>query len=329
MSRTINKDWIQKSLKSLVCSDKKVSRTPKVCVIVDVDRTNKMITLSDTIYKIKAFLTDSCVEKLEEEHIDISTLKYCIIKLEIYHYSTILQCCAGDRFPGALSGLNYTFEALPTITAQFCIQLLEFSYLANGFQSQHTPSNDINRNIEIINGSLNLKNYAGVVDRLVSAQFPNEVYLPDAQGRFYIDTPFNDMNPLISDYCHTNEHLMRKRRLYRKQLNNKKILTSDESQQKTTVINEAVFKHHQPPGQQSNVLMTGKLTAADVSKDLTCREDIDMYLSMLSRNDQPDTYVGDSPTIVMMGEDLLHTQLPPTYEYNDNNSSSSSSSSSL
>lgn len=306
MSRTINKGWIQKSLKSLICSDKKFNCTPKVCVVVDVDRINKMITLSDTNFKIKAFLTDSCVENFERDHSDICSLKYCIIKIENYHYSTILQCCAGDKFPSALTGLNFTFETLPTVTSQFCIQLLELSYLSNDYQSQQTPSNDINRNAEIINGSLILKNYSGVIDKLVNSQFPSEAYLPNAQGKFYLGNAFSNSNPLIIDYCHTDGNLVRNSKITQKKENKKKTLKHDG--QKPETINEFVFKFQQP--MQSNVLITGNLSAADVSKSLTCREDIENFISTLSHNDQNDTYVGDSATDIMAGEGLLHTQLP-------------------
>ena len=314
MSRSINQKWIQKSLKNVIHTgdDNFVfNRTPKVCVVVNVDRHNRMITLSDTQNTITAFLTNHCINLYEQqEHLDISNLKYAIVKIETYFFTTHLLASGGKT---SFHGLDH----LESNLNQFALQILKFSCLSKDYQPQQSLGPDVNKNNEIISATRNLGNYLNVVAKLVKSQFPKENYLPNSEGKFFLQHKFSDKNPIKFSHCFEDNSIhitskiaqqesqkMRKNQIQTKQILKPTIETNDDGGRKRTL------RSNNNSTVMENIYVTGDVRNVQPNKKMNCRDDIEKLLESTSEKNTSyanfeNTMVDGTPFI----ENLLHTQI--------------------
>jgi hypothetical protein len=102
MSASLSPPWIlgialellQDKLKPSVGS--RHMNKPQVCQVVGVKAALRAIEVSDTLTTCFVFLTDKAILGLG--HMPLSSLKNSLIKLERWHYSTVLHCAADRPF---------------------------------------------------------------------------------------------------------------------------------------------------------------------------------------------------------------------------------------
>jgi hypothetical protein len=100
MSGSITKAWLRSTMIHLISKTPDSSKSDGnfdqiTCVrTVQVIRSNEqegMLVINDKENSVLVMLTQNCMNDMAENEISFSDLKNCLIKLEVYHFSTFKQ----------------------------------------------------------------------------------------------------------------------------------------------------------------------------------------------------------------------------------------------
>lgn len=93
--------WIQSMVKALLGTENHDNQSlsilgkGKVVQVVGINTNFNFITVSDKANSISVFLTPQCVDTIENiNNYSIADLKYCQVRIEQYHLSTVAQCAS-------------------------------------------------------------------------------------------------------------------------------------------------------------------------------------------------------------------------------------------
>jgi hypothetical protein len=183
-SHLIKENFDKHMLENLLC------RPRAVQVVSAYDNIN-CIVINDKKHKIAVALSPDCINRFRESHHEqsIVSLQNSIIKLEKWHFSTVVQCY-GNHY-GAVAKI-LTFPLIVNCSQMSSLGAYDCCVIGS-------PS-DINSDASV-RKLLSEMTYGTLVERLSHRQFPNERQLPSANGLFSIPEPFSDRNPLLIDHC--------------------------------------------------------------------------------------------------------------------------------
>lgn len=194
MSSSLSAPWIKRSVLDVLLSQEFVSRPSRICQVTSVDEKLQQITISDTQSEILGYLTSECVASILSDCESLKNLKYCIIKLESYHFSTVLQCF-GNR--------NAAILAHEMRTRPVVLQITKLSNLGASDSSVIGCPCGVGENPDVRHHlPRSLGHWS---DLLVTRQFRTEHSLPDYRGYFTTPAVYSAIDPLSVEDCHVNE----------------------------------------------------------------------------------------------------------------------------
>jgi hypothetical protein len=168
MSNSLSAPWIKRSVLDVLLSQDSVSRPSRICQVTSVDEKLQQITISDTQSEIVGYITEECVASILVDCESLKNLKYCIIKLESYQFSTVLQCC-GNRNAAVLAKEMKTRPLVLQITKLSSLGASDSTVI--GYPCGVGENPDVRHHFS--------RSLAHWSDLLVARQFPSEHSLPD------------------------------------------------------------------------------------------------------------------------------------------------------
>jgi len=180
MSSSLSSTWIKSSVLNLLSDEPKNNFRTQVLTRKTVQVTRifselNVIEISDKSFHIALALNSATMKHLEDQDAfsSLDGLRNSVVKIQNWHISTVAQCIDAKNIKKAVQlGITMPFalqcDKMELLGAEDCIIFGE-------------PT-DINQNSEI-RRSLSKFNYASMMQRFVTVQFPDEYSLPNA-GKF-------------------------------------------------------------------------------------------------------------------------------------------------
>jgi hypothetical protein len=140
----------------------------KTVQVMSCSAPTQSILVSDKENYISVFLTKKVFAQLAEEQLSLPELKYCLITLKAYHFSTTVTAGAGQDFEAVTRQCSVPF-------AMICDKMS----LLGGFDlAIMGDPRDINKEARV-RAELESLTYLELAKCLSSKQFPKEAGLPD------------------------------------------------------------------------------------------------------------------------------------------------------
>eukprot|EP00596_Hydrurales_sp_CCMP1899_P000525 CAMPEP_0119034998 /NCGR_PEP_ID=MMETSP1177-20130426/1985_1 /TAXON_ID=2985 /ORGANISM="Ochromonas sp, Strain CCMP1899" /LENGTH=529 /DNA_ID=CAMNT_0006992851 /DNA_START=239 /DNA_END=1824 /DNA_ORIENTATION=+ len=144
-----------------------------------------MLIINDKENSVIVMLTQNCMNDMAENEIAFSDLKNCLIKLEVYHFSTLMQ----NR---GLRDFSTQAVSMPIV-----IQCDKLTFLGGHDMQIIGEPCDLNKDPQSVLCFKQL-NYNLLTERLGSRQFPEKNALPNANGIFVLNHHNDDDDIEIS-----------------------------------------------------------------------------------------------------------------------------------
>ena len=189
MSKSLPSPWLCESILKILSSDANETHTttntlkPRIVQVIKVIEPLNIIIIHDKLNSISIMLTEGCVKKICADYGSLDTLKYSLIKLEKYYFSTTMQCASNRSLEDVLK--------VAKISVPFTIQCSQLIFLGNSDLSLLTESEslpiDLNLDKKVFDIIFNPSNpvpYLHLVSKLCSYQFSTQSQLPDASMYF-------------------------------------------------------------------------------------------------------------------------------------------------
>ena len=163
--------WIKKSLQQLIGDSpgnprKSPEKINRICQVIETHESFRCIVVSDKDFFIPVFLTDLAIANLLNNNCTIRSLHNAIVKLQVYHFSTIYQCAADRDLP----------VLCKEISRPLVLQCSKIEYLGGDDCTTIGEPRNINKELDSL---LKSTGYINILDKLRIKQFPSQKCLPD------------------------------------------------------------------------------------------------------------------------------------------------------
>jgi hypothetical protein len=187
MSGSINKAWLRSTMIHIISTEgtfNHVNSVRTVQVIRSIEQM-RMLIINDKENSVVVMLTQNCMNDMTENEIAFSDLKNCLIKLEVYHFSTLMQNIGLRDF------------STQAVSMPIVIQCDKLTFLGGHDMQTIGEPRDLNKDPQSVLCFKQL-NYNLMSERLGSRQFPEQNALPNWNGIFILNHHNDDDDVEIS-----------------------------------------------------------------------------------------------------------------------------------
>lgn len=174
MSKTMSQPWLKLGLLDYLAEGtlgrrNNARQKSKTVQVIQSNEEFKFLTINDKNNYFTVFLTSNCIDDMTEKEITFARLKHTLIKLNTYHFSTIVANI-GSRDEKKFRSLGISYP--------LALQCDNLMYLGGDDSDTIGEPRDLNKDDDVAIVYTNL-GYVIMAQRLAVKQFPTRGALPN------------------------------------------------------------------------------------------------------------------------------------------------------